>query len=343
MARAWPRLSAAALVAFWAYAAWAQATSSPDPPGGGFRLPVDCRLNEDCWIANYFDVVSGPKEADFRCSSRTYDGHDGTDIALRDRLTMERGVAVLAGAPGVVIATRDGESDGIYVRDGLTAVAGRECGNGVLIDHGSGWSTQFCHMRRGSLSVGKGDHVTATTALGLVGMSGQAAFPHLHWTVRHGDIKLDPFTGRQAAAQCSLLPGAESLWHPADRIGYQPFSLYAVGFATQEPRPADIIADASGPSVLSTASPAFGVWAAILGVRPDDKVTMRVVDPAGGILLEGRYAVDRALALQVPYLGRPRRGDRKWQAGRYHAEVTVERLIDGRLVRQSRDGSVDLR
>ena len=49
------------------------------------------------------------------------------------------GVPVLAAAPGVVRGTRDGETDRLVRSDiERAAVKDRECGNGVVIDHGGG-------------------------------------------------------------------------------------------------------------------------------------------------------------------------------------------------------------
>jgi hypothetical protein len=324
---------AAAFFALWGSAAWAQAPSPGPLPGGGFHLPVDCRLNENCWIVNYFDAEKGPEARDFRCLSRTFDGHDGTDVAIRDRNEMSRGVAVLAGAPGIVTATRDGEPDGAYAKDGRRAVTGRECGNGVVIDYGSGWSGQFCHMRQGSVRVHTGDRVEAATQLGLVGMSGMAAFPHA----------IDPFTARPAGADCNPAAEARPLWNPAANVEYAPFSLYASGFAPRQPTPADIIANARGAEVLSAQSRNFGIWAAIFGVREGDTVTMRVADPTGATFLESQRVVARAQALHVPYLARARRDDRDWPVGRYRGSITLERLIDNRPVRQTREMSVEVR
>ena len=64
-----------------------------------FALPVACTLTRDCWVANYFDVDASTAVArDFRCHARSYEGHDGTDFALRDEGAMHAGVAVLAAA-----------------------------------------------------------------------------------------------------------------------------------------------------------------------------------------------------------------------------------------------------
>jgi hypothetical protein len=52
---------------------------------------------------------------------------------------------------------------------GKAAIAGKECGNGVLIEHEGGWRTQYCHMAKGSVRVKPGDQLTTGQPIGLVG------------------------------------------------------------------------------------------------------------------------------------------------------------------------------
>ena len=70
---------------------------------------------------------------------------------------------------------------------------GRDCGNGVVIDHDDGWQTQYCHLRRGSVGVTRGQAVARGDRLGVVGMSGRTQFPHLHLSVRRDGAVIDPF------------------------------------------------------------------------------------------------------------------------------------------------------
>ena len=145
--------------------------------------PVDCGPGSDCWIVNHVDLDPGPGVRDFACGPRTYDGHGGTDIAIRDLREMRAGVAVLAAAAGRVIGRRDGMADVMSDKASIGALVGRLCGNGLTIDHGEGWRTQYCHMKRDSLAVSLGQRVARGQRLGEIGLSGRTEFPHLHFAV----------------------------------------------------------------------------------------------------------------------------------------------------------------
>src|SRR3546814_6955408 len=85
-------------------------------------------------------------------------------------------------------------------------------GNWVALRHDDGWVTTYAHMRNGSLAVRVGQRVARGDKLGLVGLSGNTDFPHLHFAVTRGNVLLDPFTGQQPTAACGAAPG--SLWSP---------------------------------------------------------------------------------------------------------------------------------
>ena len=63
-------------------------------------------------------------------------------------------------------------------------------GNLLMIDHGMGLGSAFLHLSR--IDVHVGDHVRQGQPVGLVGMTGRATGPHLHWSLRWGAAKLDP-------------------------------------------------------------------------------------------------------------------------------------------------------
>ena len=129
------------------------------PPELG--LPLACQLGQDCFIQQYVDTQEGPGAQDYTCGPLSYDGHKGTDIRVRDLPAMEAGVPVLAAAAGVVKGIRDGEPDIRVSERGLDQVKGKEAGNGVVIDHGNGWETQYSHLKQRSVRVKLGDRVEA--------------------------------------------------------------------------------------------------------------------------------------------------------------------------------------
>ncbi|MEQ8369516.1 MAG: M23 family metallopeptidase, partial [Alphaproteobacteria bacterium] len=133
-----------------------------------FIVPVDCDMGLVCAIQQHVDRDPGQGIADFAGGRLTYDGHDGTDFRVRDRVDMARGVPVVAAAAGTVLRVRDGEAD-IEGRARDAAIAAdRMAGNGVVIDHGDGWETQYSHLRQDSIAVIPGQRVAAGDVLGLV-------------------------------------------------------------------------------------------------------------------------------------------------------------------------------
>ncbi|WP_342239857.1 M23 family metallopeptidase [Inquilinus sp. OTU3971] len=76
---------------------------------------------------------------------------------------------------------------------GTVAYAGNELrgyGNLVLIQHGDGLVTAYAHAA--SLSVKKGDTVTAGQTIGTVGQTGAVDAPQLHFEVRKNSAPVDP-------------------------------------------------------------------------------------------------------------------------------------------------------
>ena len=63
-------------------------------------------------------------------------------------------------------------------------------GNLLILDHGHGLSSAFLHLDR--IDVKVGDRVTAGQPIAAVGSTGRATGPHLHWTLRWRDQRLDP-------------------------------------------------------------------------------------------------------------------------------------------------------
>jgi hypothetical protein len=287
-------------------------------------LPIDCAPGKDCWIVRYVDHDPGPGVRDYMCGAQTGDGHKGTDIAIRDLATMARGVEVRAAAPGVVDALRDGVPDISVEAGGLAAVAGKECGNAIRIAHGEGWTTWYCHLRRGSLLVKAGDEVAAGQPLGLVGLSGETSFPHVHFDVRHGDRVIDPFVGPEPGDDCG--PGKDPLWRAEvmAELAYQPVVLTNAGFAPSRPELADVERGWHQPTTLAATAPALVLWVEGFWLAAGDGARFTIAGPEGARVVDRRVELDRAWQHWFQFVGSRRPGD-AWPAGSYTGTVTLER------------------
>lgn len=288
------------------------------------QLPLRCAPGDTCWISNHVDLDPGPGARDYACGALTYDAHNGTDLALRDLEAMRSGVAVVAAAAGVVRGARDGMADASVRETGRNGVRDRECGNGVRIAHDAGWETQYCHLRRGSVRVRRGEQVPAGRALGLVGLSGLTEYPHLHFTVRHEGRAVDPFRGLDAQAPCGR--GERPLWDAATvaLLPYAPGAIYNYGVASAMPRAADARAGRHRARVLARDAAAVVVWLEIFGVAAGDALSIEIFAPGERELLRHSVVFEKAQARVFRAAGR-KRGAVPWPPGAYRAQLSVQR------------------
>lgn len=294
-------------------------------------VPISCDLGRTCFVQNYVDLDSGPGTVDMACGSASYNGHKGTDFrVLNTQVTAE----VLASAPGTVKALRDGVPDKLLLsKEDRTAVEGRECGNGLVLDHGGGWETQYCHLRQGSVAVEVGDSIERGQVMGLVGYSGFAAFPHVHLTVRKNGVTVDPFLGAAAtgarAAACG--EGTAEAVKPDAGLWLEPgvdFSKDAAGSIIQ-------LGFADGPigtreletgvtNAPTAGSAALVFFARLINLRQGDRVVLRLNGPQGEMAVNSGDALPRTKAQWVAYTGRKLRDD-GWPAGTYSGEALLVR------------------
>ncbi len=305
------------------------ASAEPAAPPPAFHLPIACPAGMTCPVQNYLDPHDRPGVLDLVCGGMTYDGHDGTDFRLPTVAAMEAGVPVVAAAAGTVLRLRDGIANHNGSDEAVAAAVseGRECGNGLVVDHGGGFEAQYCHLSPGLL-VKEGDTVAAGTPLGTVGMTGAAAFPHVHFEVRRDGASLDPFRP-DAAAACGLAEAAAKtapLWAPdaAAALAYESPRLLNAGFAagpvTMEAIDADLAATPPGAD-----APALVFFARAIGLEAGDVQRLSLLAP-GGTEIAGQTAdpLDRDKAQWMLFTGRKRPAG-GWPAGEYRGRYTVER------------------
>lgn len=263
-------------------------------------IPIDCNLGQDCYIMHYVDRDPTPKEVDFACGRQTYDGHKGTDFGIRNLEVMKAGVSVLAAAKGTVLRVRDGLKDELVdEQSDQQAVEGQECGNGMIIDHGNGWETQYCHLQNGSIMVQPGTEVEQGTVLGEVGSSGLASFPHVHLVVRYQGEVIDPFVGTNSSTGCNLK--LNPLWKKP--LEYVPTGLIESGFAPLPPEQQELWQGKYAEDQLSLNIPALVFWVHTYGVLEGDTEKWHLLDPNGEMTLQQEQQLEKSYRTWVSYVG----------------------------------------
>jgi murein DD-endopeptidase MepM/ murein hydrolase activator NlpD len=287
-------------------------------------LPIRCELGRTCFFQNYVDHDASEKARDYRCGGRSYDGHDGTDIRIPNLEIQRQGVEVLAAAPGRVIGSRNDMEDVSVRTAGKAAIAGKECGNGAVIEHEGGWRTQYCHMAKGSVRVKAGDQTTTGQPIGLVGLSGDTEFFHLHFTVRYRGKTVDPFAYGAAENSCG---GGRSIWAASlgEQMQYRAREIIDYGFAGIAPTMELVESGEIAKHPVTSGSEALVAYVRAIGLQAGDQQLLAVQSPGGASVAANNLpALDRDKAQFLVIAGK-KRNEAAWPAGRYTATYRVMR------------------
>jgi hypothetical protein len=204
------------------------------------------------------------------------------------------------------------------------AIAGKECGNGVLIEHESGWSTQYCHMAKGSVRVNAGDQTTTGQPIGLVGLSGDTEFFHIHFTVRHRGKVVDPFAYGAPENSCG---GGRSIWAASlgEQMQYRTGEIIDYGFAGSAPTMELIESGEIDKHPVTPGSDALVAYVRAIGLQAGDQQFLTVQGPGGASVSAANLpALDLDKAQLLVFAGK-KRNEAAWPAGRYAATYRVTR------------------
>ena len=127
----------------------------------------------DYWREGFIEPLKGRISGNFG-NQRIFNGikknpHSGTDIAAPEASEVK------ASSSGKVILSG---KNYFYT------------GNMVIIDHGQGLQTIYAHLKEAK--VNEGDEVNKGDVIGLVGHTGRATGPHLHWGASLNNIRFRP-------------------------------------------------------------------------------------------------------------------------------------------------------
>jgi hypothetical protein len=115
-------------------------------------------------------------------------GHMYRDAPWNKKNWFSYGASIYAPGDGTIVGAEDRYPDNEYVGKKIKypqAPVGtdEDLGNFVMIDHGDGEFSVLPHMLAGSVVVKKGDKIRQGQVIGKVGFSGDAIFPHVHYSL----------------------------------------------------------------------------------------------------------------------------------------------------------------
>jgi hypothetical protein len=178
-------------------------------------LPPDPRAYDTFRVTQRFGTPDAYYAEIDRRAGRTPRTHGAVDVG-----NFRCGDAVVAMAPGT--ARR--------VQDNAVALGAKTNALGLVIDHGSGITSEYWHLN--GYSVASGAKVTAGQQIGIVGRTGLGDVCHLHVEVKRAGGRIDPeplmfgtpliIEEEDVKIPAGLVPLAQGVVGPGNRLRIDP-------------------------------------------------------------------------------------------------------------------------
>ena len=119
---------------------------------------------------------------------RVQDGKSFAGDSMNKQAYFSYGKPVRAVADATVVTARDGLPDNVpghneQFHPAVPITMDTVTGNTITLDLGGGQFAFYCHLQPGSVRVKVGEHVKRGQVLALIGSSGDAREPHLHFEI----------------------------------------------------------------------------------------------------------------------------------------------------------------
>lgn len=302
----------------------------PTASASPLMFPLVCEAGQGCFVIGYPDVDKTPDSAkDYACGPATHESDPFLRIGLPDVATLTLGMFVVAADKGRVIDATDGLSDTVAASKAQIKKGTSVCGNGVVIDHGRGLTTAYCHLRRGSIRVKNGDVVEKGQVIASAGQSGVALWPQLAFSIQKNGYTIDPITGGSPAEGCGF-KARDVVELPEVFKTYQPAAIVNLGFSIGPQTSQNVaLGKAERFAQIAPSSPSITLWGMIVGLKKGDTVKTTLADGRGRIFHQQNLVMDQDRERQLINFGR-QRGYAYWRAGTYSGEVVVTRSINAK-------------
>ena len=246
---------------------------------------------------------------------------------MSDTNEMIKGFEVLAANEGRVLSIQNSIPDQILNEQVKKSLKGNLCGNTVVLDHGNGWRTQYCHLMKDSVIVEPGEYVESGQPLGLLGLSGFTTYPHLEFILQKDDQFIDPFHSLKDKSKCGKQ--TRSLWKYSQEIPYSDSIVISSNFSETLPKLIEVMLGNHSPPFLTRDIKRLVFWVQILGAKKGDIHSIFITNQEGKIIsqsLKNILVTNEAVGIfSIVH----NIGSGKFKPGLYKGNFVVERDSNG--------------